>query len=98
MVTNYSGQKWSVVAKTGNYTALTTDFLILCDATTADFQVTLPAAVDGICYMIKKTTAPNTVQVIANGVETIDGSITVDIVSQYDCMMIVAEDGDWYIV
>ena len=98
MVTNYSGWRASIRRVTAAYTVVSTDCIIFADATTATFQVTLPAAVDNTVLFIKKTTEANIVQIIADGSETIDGDNTLDIIGQNDCVMIAAEGGKWGIV
>ncbi len=65
----------SVVSKTANYTASTSDDVILCDATGGGFTVSLPAAASATRRLtVKKTDASaNLVTVQAAGAEQIDG-------------------------
>jgi hypothetical protein len=91
----------AVVAKTGAYTATSSDHTILCDASGGSFTVTLPAAsgVTRIIYHIKKTdSSGNTVTVDGNASETIDGDTTKIISTQYDSMMITCDGSNWHII
>jgi hypothetical protein len=88
------------VAKTGAYTATSSDHVILCDASGGSFTITLPAAsgVSGIIYHIKKTdSSGNAVTVDGNASETIDGATTRIISTQYDSMMIICDGSSWHI-
>jgi len=94
-----SGLKPALVSKTAAYTATATDCVILCDATTAAFTVTLPAAASStdLLYVIKKIdSSTNAVTVDGNASETIDGAATVSLASQYDSVMIVCDGTGWY--
>jgi hypothetical protein len=88
------------VAKTGAYTAAD-ETVILCNATSAAFTITLPAAAtnkDRI-YVIKKTDASaNAVTVDGNAAETIDDAATQTLASQYDSIMIVCDGTEWWII
>lgn len=62
---------------TSNYSAGSGDSVILADATSAAFTVTLPTAagVAGLAYTIKKTdSSANVVSVVCTGAQTIDGT------------------------
>jgi len=82
------------------YTALPTDGVILADATSAAFTVTLPAAanVTNQMYVVKKVDASNTVTVDADGSETIDGATTHSLSSQYDSVHVVSDGSNWHII
>lgn len=83
-------------------TILTTSHtVVLCDASSAPITVTLPVAAGSNTrrYFIKKIdSSGNAVTVDANGSETIDGSTTQIIVSQYDCIEIVCDGTEWWII
>lgn len=90
-----------VVTKTANYTAAD-ECVILCDATSASFTITLPAAagVTGRVYHIKKIAGSDmkVITVDGNSSETIDGQTTQTISSLYDSLMIVCDGSNWYIL
>jgi hypothetical protein len=92
----------ALTSKTANYTAVAgTDNIILCDATSASFTITLPAASGntGISFTIKKTdSSVNTVTIDANASETIDGQLTQVIATQYQAIRIVSNGTSWSII
>lgn len=83
------------------YAVADTDFTILVDATSGNTVINLPA-VAGInrrIYNIKKIdSSAHTVTVTANGAETIDGSNTFVISSQYASITIQNNASAWYII
>ncbi len=94
-------QTLSVVTKTGAYTATTSDAVILCDATSAAFSITLLTAVGnaGLVLHIKKTdSSANAVTIDGDGTETIDDSTTKVLASQYDAVRIVSDGTEWWIL
>jgi len=87
-------------SKTANYTVVD-ETLVLVDASSAAVTITLPAAADLVDtpINIKKTDASgNAVTVDGNGSETIDGSTTAVISTQYDCITIVSDGTEWWII
>jgi hypothetical protein len=91
----------SYKAKTANYTALTTDYFIACDASGGSFTITLPASSGntGLQYFIKKTdSSGNTVTIDGNASETIDGSTTKVINTQYESISIISNGTNWYVL
>ena len=87
------------VTKTANYTAAS-EVVIICDATSGDLTITLPTAVGitGRIYYIKRIDgSANTVTVDGNGSETIDDGLTITL-SQYDCLQIVSDGTEWWIL
>lgn len=78
-----------------------TDTYIICDATSGNVTVNLPA-ISGLIgreYVIKKIdSGSNTVTVDGNSSETIDGATTQVLSTQYDYIRIVAGTSEWYIV
>ena len=90
-------------SKTANYTVLTTDEgkLLLCDATSGAFTVTLPtvaSAGDGFAVHFKKTDSSiNAVTIDGNGAETIDGNATYSINNQYDSLTVVCTGTAWVV-
>ena len=91
----------SVSTKTGAYTLTASDAVILADATTAGFTLTLPTAVglSGHLYHIKKIDASANVVVIDGaGVETIDGAATVSISVQNQSYTLVSDGAGWRLI
>jgi hypothetical protein len=97
----FTGFQAATVTKTAAYTATSSDFTILCDATTAAFSVTLPAAAahPGRIYNVKKIdVSANAVTIQANGAELIDGSNTKVIGSQYQSAQIQSNGTFWSVI
>jgi len=83
------------VSKSANYTATSSDNLIICDGT---FTIALPTSVGvgGKVYNIKNIGA-GTITVDANSTQTIDGELTVTL-SQYENLTIVSDNSNWLIL
>jgi hypothetical protein len=82
-------------------TLTTSHTVALCDATLGAITMTLPAAASstGRRYFIKKVdVSANAVTVDGNGAETIDGSATAVLASQYDSIEIVCDGTQWWII
>jgi len=90
---------YSVTTKTGNYTAAS-ESVILCDATSASFTITLPSvATVGRHYNIKKIdSTANTVTLDGNASETIDGATTLVLGAQYQSVTIVSDGSAWWVI
>lgn len=91
----------SLATKTANYTATTSDEVLLCDATTASFTVTLPAASGNnkLKLTLKKIdSSANTVTIDGNVAETIDGQTTIVIAQQHTSYEIVCDGSNWHAV
>lgn len=91
----------STTTKTANYTALSTDQVILVNATGGNVTIALPAAatVAGHVYYIKKIdSSGNSVIIDPNGAETIDGASTVTTTTQYESFTIVSDGVAWFII
>jgi hypothetical protein len=100
-----NGAIWStaIVAKTATYTAVQTDNVILCDATSGAITINLPAANGtrntGKVYTIKKTdSSGNAITVDANGSQTIDGALTYALASQYKYVTIISDGANWHVI
>lgn len=106
-----SGVKWAVVSApvvalnvvsvNVNYTALSTDDLIVVDAGSGIRTITLPTAVGitGKKYIIKKVdSSANAVVIDANASETIDGGLTFSLFNTTDLVEIVSNGTGWYII
>ena len=90
----------NVISVSTTYNALITDDLILCDATSGSFFVTLPTAVgnSGKQIFIKKIAGSNIVTVEPFGSETIDSENSQLLSEIGDCMDIcAAPDENWFI-
>jgi len=90
-----------LVSKTGAYTATTSDGVILCDASSAGFAITLPAVSGntGKRYWIKKTdSSSNVVTVDGNGSELIDGVIIRHLRYQNEGIGIICDGTGWVII
>jgi len=78
------------------------DQVILADDDTAGaaITITLPAASDsnGTIYRIKKLGTTGNVTIDGNGSETIDGSTTLVLSSQYDSTTIYCNGTSWFII
>jgi hypothetical protein len=77
------------------------DKWILVDATAENITVNLPAAAGHKheSYYIKKIDASaNTVTVDGNGAETIDDAATYVISTQYECIEVVSDGSEWWII
>ena len=94
-------RKGGVVSKTGAYTATQDDYMLLCDATSAAFTITLPSAATvkaGKEYVVKKTdSSANAITVDPDGSETIDGAAAYGINVQNDYILIVSDGVNWRI-
>lgn len=95
-----NGVKYAYAEKSGAYTMVATDYMVLVDTTAGNVTITLPTAVGiaGTVYVIKKKVAGNTLTIDGNGAETIDGSATVSLTTQYDYRMIMSEGANWMII
>jgi hypothetical protein len=95
------GNKLAIAAKTGAYAILTSDQIVTGDATFAAFTITLPTAVskDGQTFTIKKIDASgNAVTVGTTSSQTIDGSTTYSLPTQYKYVTVVSDGANWIIV
>lgn len=90
----------SVVAKTANYTATTSDDVIDCDASGGAFTISVYTAVGntGKVLTVKKTdSSTNAVTIDPNSTETIDGALTVALITQGNALTIVSDGTNWRI-
>lgn len=91
----------ALTTKTTTYTATGTDRVILGDATGGAFTVTLPTAVgvSGREYVVKKTdSGGNAVTVGTTSSQTIDGSTTKALATQYKFVTVVSDGANWHII
>lgn len=91
----------TTAAKTGNYTATTSDVVIPVDATSGSFTVTLYAASgnSGRRLTIVRTdqTLANAVTIDGNASETIRGATTFKLATQYESVTIICDGSNWHI-
>ena len=84
------------------YSILSTDDVLLVDGSGGAFTVTLPSAVSnsGKVYEIKRTdeTPANTVTVGTTSSQTIDGSTTTTLNTQYEVIKVVSNGTNWSIL
>lgn len=91
----------AISTKTGAYTLVDGDHIILADANSAGFTLTLPTAVGraGLVFHVKKVDATaNAVVIDGNGSETIDGATTRSITIQHETVSIVSDGANWHIL
>jgi hypothetical protein len=91
----------AITTRTTAYSATATDHIIIGNAATGAFNVTLPTAVGiaGRQYIIKKTDATaNAVTVTTTGGQTIDGATTVTISIQWQSKTVVSDGTNWLII
>jgi len=85
--------------KTEDYTLTTTDGVVLCDATSDAFQITLPTAVgiSGRRYCIKKVdTTENAITI--EGPEAIDNLTNFELRNCWACIIIQSNNVTWDII
>ena len=94
-------QNLNVASKTGNYTLVSSDDVVLGDSSSGAFTLTLPAASgsSGKVFHLKKTdSGSNAVTVDGNASETIDGSADLKLSVQNDSVSIVSDGSNWKVV
>jgi hypothetical protein len=90
----------SIITKTANYTATSSDYTILCNKSSA-MNLNLPTAVGitGRIYVIKKISGASAdVTINPNGSQTIDGAGTYVITIQYDRITVQSDGANWFIL
>lgn len=90
-----------LTALSANTTLSDVHYAVTVDASGGAKTITLPTAVGitGRMYVIKKIdSSSNAVTVDANGSQTIDGALTVDLASQYEAMTIISDGANWLIL
>lgn len=92
-----------VTSKTGAYSINpSSDFLVLCDATSGAFTATLPAAAAagvGRVFVVKKVdSSGNAVTVGTTASQTIDGVTTKSLASQWSSIRVQSNGTAWFVV
>jgi hypothetical protein len=89
-----------VTSVSANYTVASSDFIILDSASSAANTVTLPAASASkgrYIIVVKTDTSTNAVTVAAAGTDTIQGSATKSLTSQYSKVILISDGtSTWY--
>ena len=87
-------------AKTADYTITSSDFVVILDGTSAAVTATLPTAVgiSGKRYKVKCINKDNAVILDGNGSETIDGAANYTFATVLDCVEVVSNGTNWYIL
>jgi hypothetical protein len=96
-----NGQTLSLISKTASYTATLSDEIITGNTTSSAFTITLPTAVDktGQTYTIKRmNSGSNNLTVGTTSSQTIDGSTTYVLTTQYKYVKVVSDGANWIIV
>jgi hypothetical protein len=96
-----AGRRQAYSSKSANYSITSTDEVIAVDASGAARTITLPtaASVSGATYTIKKTdNSANAVTVGTTSSQTIDGSTTYSLATQYKYVTVVSNGTNWLII
>lgn len=97
-----SGRSHAIVSKTSAYTATAQDEIIICNASSSPFTITLPKISDvptGLCYNIKKIdSSTNAITINPDGTETIDDSLNFSLSGQYDAVTIISDGSEWWVI
>lgn len=90
----------ALATKTTTYTLTATDSVLLADATSTAFTVTLPSAmgIAGRQYTIKKVDSSANAVTIASVVGNIDGAATKVLLAQWQAVRVVSDGINWYVV
>lgn len=83
-----------------NSTLLTSQYVILADATSGNVTLTLPDATQCINshFAVKKIdSSANTIMIVTTSGQTIDGSATRTITTQYEALLLVNNGQNWFI-
>jgi hypothetical protein len=95
-----AGGPVAVSIKTSSYTVLTSDCFLAADCTTGNITFTLPAATGNtgrIFYFKKIDSSPNTLTVVGNGFDTIDGSSSFLFSVQYQAASMIDNGSNWWV-
>jgi len=90
--------QYNIVTKTSDYTASSGD-CVLVDASSGAITITLPSPSSNAIVNVKKIdSSTNAVTVEPNGSETIDGSNSKTIDTQYESYTFISDGTNWYII
>lgn len=96
-----NGYRVAITTRTTGYTATTSDYGILCNATTAAFTITLPtaASVGGRQYFIKKVdSSANAITIATTASQTIEGVTTRTLTAQWQSLHVMSDGANWVII
>lgn len=98
-ILNTLGFSPSLVSKTANYTATLSDHTIICGSGNETFTISLLAASLAPNFKLNiKNIGTGTITVDGNEAETIDGSTTAVLSSQYGSITIQCDGTEWWII
>jgi len=89
----------NIVSKTANYTITATDYVVLCDTSSATFTISLPAAsgFTGRIFYVKKTdTSTNSVSIDPNGTETLDDRSFFNLRRRFAAVAFISDGTNWF--
>ena len=90
--------RYNVVTKASDYAASSGDY-VLVDASSGNITITLPEPSKATQVDVKKIdSSTNAVTVEPNGSETIDGSSSKTIDTQYESYTFISDGTNWYII
>lgn len=93
---------YPTITVTSDYTALSTDQVILVDATSGPITITLPAThADGLHYEIKDKNGlalVDTITIISQDGDTIDGITSIVLTNTYQSVTVVSDGTNWFVV
>jgi len=96
-----NGMALALVTVTGEYSAKISDEVILCDAETNPFTITLPNAVEnsGQVLTIKKINSnSNSITINSFTSQKIDGSSTFLLSTQYAFIKVISNGANWFVI
>lgn len=92
----------NIVAKTTTYTATTADDVVTGDTSGGAFSITLPPAADvkgkQMTFVYTDSGFANALTIDGNAAETINGSATTTLDTQYETLRIVSDGTNWVII
>jgi len=97
-----NGLDVSRATKTGAYSLTSSDDVILADATSAAFTLTLPTSIglDGKIFTIKKidSSLANVVTIATTSSQTIDGSTSIRLTERGQSLIIQSDNANWHVL
>ena len=87
--------EWRLTSKTSDYTVLDIDDVVFVDATSGNVTITLPETEYQMVNIKRTDGSANTVTISGSG--NIDGSASATL-SQYDCLTLLGDGTDWWII
>jgi hypothetical protein len=97
MASTYSGQKWSVINKSSDYTLLRTDYVVNFNTTAAPRAATLPAGEEGMAFIIRNS-GTGILTITPDGAELINEESTLVSSNQFDSIELTFDGATWGIM